>query len=125
MSTSDVFLGIIALAVVVMAAIQVGVIIVALRLSKRAGETIARFEADVRPIVANLQSMSTDAAKAASIATAQVQRAEQLISDVTARVNDAFAVVQGLVGALAAFRAASPPARRPAAAEDEDPLFIG
>ena len=138
---TDFFLGVIAIAVLAMAMIQVGVIVFALRTARRVGEAVARFEHDVRPIVANLQSMSADAARTASVASAQVQRADQLISSLTTRVSDtvaaveasvvspareAYAVLQGVIAALAAFRNGPvSPGRRPAASEEEDPLFIG
>ena len=135
------FLGVIAVAVAVMAVIQVAAIVVAVRTARRVGDAVARFEGDVRPIVTNLRSMSMDAARTASIASAQAQRAEQLIDDLTARVNDtvaaveatvitpareAYAMVQGLLAALGAFRQAPPaPGHRPTASEEEDSLFIG
>lgn len=138
---NDLYLGVIAVAVVVMAVIQVAAIVVAMRAARRVSDAVARFEDDVRPIVANLQTMSADAARAASIASTQAQRAEQLINDVTTRVSntvavveetvvaparEAYAVVQGLLGALSAFRPGPPaPARRPPSSEEEDSLFIG
>ena len=51
----------------------------------------------MRPIVANLKAMSADAARTASIASAQAQKAEQLIGDLTARVNNTVAVVEETV----------------------------
>jgi dihydroxyacetone kinase-like predicted kinase len=139
---NDVFLGVIAVAVTVMALIQVAVVIVAMRASRRVADTAARLEADVKPIVANLKSMSADAARTASIASAQAQKAEQLIGDLTTRVNntvavveetvvaparEAYAMVQGLLAALSAFRGGASPgtARRPSTSEEEDSLFIG
>ena len=138
---SDVFLGVIAAAVAVMAVIQVAAIVVAMRAARRVGDAVARLEHDVRPIVANLTSMSADAARAANIASEQAQRAEQLISDLTSRVNDTvaaveatvarpvrevYAMLQGLLGAVAAFREGPrAPARQAAGSEEEDPLFIG
>ena len=138
---NDTYLGVIAVAVSVMAVIQVVAIVVAMRASRRVGDAVARFESDVKPIVANLKSMSVDAARTASIASAQAHRAEQMISDLTARVNntvsavedtivqparDAWAMVQGLLAALSAFRQAGPsPGGRPATTEEEDSLFIG
>ena len=138
---SDVYLGIIAVAVAAMAVIQVAAVVVALRTARRVGDAVSRFEEDVRPIVTNLKSMSVDAARTASIASAQAQRAEHLIGDLTARVNhtmaaveatvmtparEAYAVVQGLLGALSAFRdGPSRPSRRQATSEEEDSLFIG
>ena len=138
---SDVFLGIIATAVAVMAVIQVAAIIVAMRAARRVGDAVSRLETDVRPIVANLKSMSADAARAASIASEQAQRAEQLIGDLTGRVNDTvaaveatvarpvrevYAMLQGLMGAVAAFREGPRASvRQGAGSEEEDSLFIG
>lgn len=138
---TDVYLAVIAVAVAAMAVIQVAAIVVALRTAKRVGDAVSRFEDDVRPIVTNLKALSADAARTASIASAQAQRAEQVIGDMTSRVNhtvaavqasvatparEAYAVVQGLLAALAAFRQGPGPSRRrPTAAEEEDPLFIG
>ena len=138
---NEVYLGVIAVAVAVMAVIQVTAIVVAMRTARRVGDAVSRLEGDLRPVVANLKSMSADAARTASIASAQAQRAEQLIGDLTARVNstvavveetvigparEAYAVVQGLLAALSAFRQGpAPSARRPATTEEEDSLFIG
>jgi hypothetical protein len=140
---NDVYLAVIAVAVAVMAVIQVAAIVAAMRAARRVGDAVARIEGDMRPIVANLKSMSADAARTASIASAQAQKAEQLIDDVTARVNStvavveetvigparqAYAVVQGLLAAVGAFRQSVPapsPGRRPASTEEEDSLFIG
>ena len=138
---SEVFLGVIATAVAVMALVQVATVIVAMRAARRVGDAVTRFEHDVRPILTNLKSMSVDAARAASIASEQAQRAEQLIVGLTTRVNEtvatveetvarpvreAYAMLQGLLGAVAAFRGGAPaPARRGAGSEEEDSLFIG
>jgi hypothetical protein len=138
---SDVSLAVIAGAVAVMAIIQVAAVIIAMRAARRVGDAVTKFEDDVRPVIANLKSMSADAARTASIASAQAQRAEQLIGDLTARVSDtvaaveativapardAYAMVQGLLAALAAFRQPPPaPARHASASEEEDSLFIG
>ena len=140
---TDLFLGIIAVAVLVMAMIQVAAMVFATRAARRVGDAVTRFERDVKPIVANLQVMSSEAARASTVAAAQVQRAEQLITDLTARVDrtaailqssivaparEGFAVVQGIIAAFAALRGGSRPTeppKRPAPAEEEDPLFIG
>ena len=138
---TEVYLAVIAVAVASMAVIQIAAVVVAMRTAKQVGDAVGRFEADVRPIVTNLKAMSVDAARTASIASAQAQRAEELIGNLTTRVNDtvaaveasvvapareAYAMVQGVLGALAVFRQGPPPASRgPAATEEEDPLFIG
>ena len=136
---SDLFLGLIAAAVVIMAAIQVAAVVFALRAAQRVGEAVGRLEQHVKPIVADLQAVSSQARRATSMAAAQVERADQLITDLSNKVEetaaalqsslirparDGFAVVQGLVAALSAFKG-SPSPRRPMPTEEEDPLFIG
>jgi hypothetical protein len=143
---SDLFLGIIAAAVVIMAIIQMAVMVFAVRAARQVNDAVSRFEKNVQPIVTNLQpivtnlqSISSDAARASSMAAAQVERASQMMSDLARRVDDTaaavqssvigparqgYAIVQGILAALAAFR--TPPSRkRPASAEEEDALFIG
>ena len=140
---TDVFLGIIAGAVLVMAVIQVAAIVFAARAARRVGDAVARLESDVRPIVSNLQSISTEASRAMTMAAAQMERAERLMIDVSKRVDDTlatlqkgimtparegFAILQSLKAAFRAFRGdGSRDARhkRSAASEDEDALFIG
>ena len=100
----------------------------------------------MRPIVNNVQQISEDAARATAIATAQVERAEHLMDEVTRRVDETlnaiqdtilgparngWAIVQTLRDVLGAFFDRGPRAARPrshgpspAAAED-DASFIG
>lgn len=137
---SELFLGTIAAGVLIMATIQVAAIVFAMRAARRVGAAVSRLEQDVKPIVANLHAISSDAARATATAAAQVARAEQLLSDLAQRVDDTaaalqssiiaparegFAVVQGIMAALSAFGKAPSPRPRPAQAEEEDPLFIG
>jgi len=91
---TEVFLGLIALAVLAMAAGQVVAAVFAARAVRSLGETVSRLERDVRPIVANVQAMSADAARAAAIATAQVERAERLLNDASKRVEETMGAVQ-------------------------------
>ena len=91
---TDVFLGIIAGAVVVMAVIQVGVIIFAARTARRIGDALTRFEEDIRPIVANLRTASADAARVTAVAAGQLERAEQLITRLQGRIDHVLQAVQ-------------------------------
>jgi len=137
-----VFLGVIAAAVVVMAVIQVGAIIAAARLAQRVNRLAQDLERDMAPIVANLQTIGAEAARASALATAQVERADRLFADVSARVEETTAIVQqaivapareglavmaGLRAALTSLRDARQAAagRRSPRAEEDDPLFIG
>lgn len=138
---SDLFLGVIAAAVLIMAIIQVAAIVFALRAARRVGDAVSRFEQDVQPLVANLQAIASDAARATSAATAQVERASQMLTDLAKRVDDTaaavqssilgparegYAIVQGILAAIAAWRTGGPArSKRPATADEEDALFIG
>ena len=138
---NDLFLGIIALAVAVMAAIQVGAIIVAARLARRVDRLATQIEQDIKPVFQNLQALTTEAARAAALAAVQVERADRIFGELSQRVDqtlvtlqtrvmaparEGFAVLAGLRAALAAFRDLRDGGRRrPAAVEEEDALFIG
>lgn len=137
---TDVFLGIIAVAVLVMATIQVAAVVFAARAARRVGDAVSRLGDEVRPIVRNLQMMSAEAARATTSAAAQVERAEQVLADVSRRADetlvalqstilaparDGLAILHGIKAALAALRRPGAPRRRPPHAEEEDALFIG
>jgi hypothetical protein len=138
---NELFLGAIAAGVVTMAIIQVAAIVFALRAARRVGDAVSRFEQDLQPIVANLQSLTSEAVRATNVATAQVERASQMMSDLARRVDETaaavqssivrparegYAIFQGILAALAAFRTAPPSrSKRPATADEEDALFIG
>jgi len=94
---TDVFLGVIAVAVLVMAAIQVAAVIVAARIARRLDRFADRLEQDFRPLVASLQALTADAARATSV----------------------------FKSILAIFKPASRKDDRPAGVDEEDPLFIG
>ena len=64
---SDVFLGLIAAAVLVMAGIQVAAVVIAARLARRLDRFADRLEEDLRPVVASLQALTADAARATSV----------------------------------------------------------
>jgi hypothetical protein len=138
---SDLFLGVIAVAVALMTTIQLAAIVFAIRAARRVGEAVTRLEQDMKPIVANLQTISSNAAHATNAAAVQVERAGELIVELTKRVDEAaatlqativaparevIAVIRGIIAALAVFRpAASAPSARPATSDEEDSLFIG
>jgi len=63
---NDVFLGIIAVAVLIMAIIQVAAVVVAARVARRLDRFADSLEQDIRPVVASLQALTADAARATS-----------------------------------------------------------
>ena len=137
-----VFLGVIAVAVTVMACVQVGVIVFGARLVRRVDRIAAQIDGEIKPLLSNLNRVGEDAARAAQLAAAQVERVDQLFANVAMRVEDTaaslqsaiiaparegFAVLSGVraaFGALREMRSASAPARS-ARHDDEEALFIG
>ena len=143
---TDVYLGLIALGVLVMATIQVAAMVTAIRAARRVGEMAGRFEQDVRPIIANLTRVSDEAARASAQAAAQIDRLDALVASVADRVEDTAATLQqtilqpardglallnGLKSIIASFR--EPRERHDSreagtpreAREPHDELFIG
>jgi ABC-type Fe2+-enterobactin transport system substrate-binding protein len=138
---SEVFLGVIAASTAVMALIQVGtlvgVLIYAARLVRRMESLLKQVQDEIRPVSANLSAVSRDAARAASLAAAQVERADRLFADLAVRVDETVTVVQGAIitpvreGAalMAGFRAAMAALRelrdaRRRGVDEDDALFI-
>ena len=137
---TNLFLGVIAVAVLVMAGIQVAAIVFAMSAARRIGRVADRIEADLRPVVQNLQTLSAEAARAATLAAAQVERADRMFSDLSRRVEQVMSAVPSLLGSagtgmsflnglkavLAAIQALRRTSRRGAAhGDEEDALFIG
>lgn len=137
---TDVFLGIIALATLATAITQIAVLVAAGRMAKRVAEAVEQLEQDVKPLIGHLSAIGRDAARAASLATAQVERADRLFGEVAVLVQQTLTSVQATIGGparegralLSAFRAAMQairelrqnPRTRPGRGEDEDALFI-
>ncbi len=135
---AEVFLGIIAVATLVMAIVQIGVIVVAGRLARRVDRLADQVEHELKPLFTSLNAIGRDASRAASLAAAQVERADRLFADVAVRIDQTVATVQSSIIAparegkaiLSGFRAAFDALRELRAArarqrsEDEDALFV-
>lgn len=138
---SEIFLGIIAVAVLVMAVIQVAAVILAARAARRIDRLAARLEQDLDPVVRNLQKAASEAARVSSLAALQLERADHLFTDLgnraeqilvavqdtlVAPAREGFAWLTGLKAALAAFRELRESGQPAApAVDDDDALFIG
>jgi hypothetical protein len=137
---NPVFLGIIAVATLVMALIQIGAIVFAVRLGQQMQQLAASVQQDIRPLIARANSIAEDATKTAAIATAQAHKIDRLVTDLTRRVDETSAIVQeaivvparegiALVAALKAGLGVLKTIRyqrgRAGRVEDEDALFIG
>ena len=136
---NEVFLGVIAVATLALAIVQVGVFVVAGLAVRRLTKLITTVEEELRPIFGHVNAIARDASRATALAAAQVERADQLFADVAARVDQALNDVQASIGRparegraiLSAFKAAFQALRdvrqrrsRQSRSEDEDALFI-
>jgi hypothetical protein len=138
---SDVFLGVIAAGTVIMALVQVGAMITALRLSRQAQQVLQSVHQEVRPLIARAQAIAEEASRTVALATTQAQKVDRLITDLSQRVDETAGVLQEAIitpareglaivaavkaglGALRGLRDLRP--RNGRHAEEEDPLFIG
>jgi hypothetical protein len=138
---AEVLLGVIAAATVLMAVGQVGLAIVAGRLGQRVEELGNRIEKDIRPLLASASTVAENAARASALAVVQVERADRLFEDLSHRVEETMAMVQGallaparegrallaaVTAAFGAFRELRLAGRsRLQAVDEEESLFIG
>jgi ribosomal protein L17 len=138
---SEVFLGAIAAATVIMALIQVGAIITAMRLSRQAQQVLQSVHQEVRPLIARAQTLAEEASRTVAVATAQAQKVDRLITDLSQRIDETAGIIQEAIvtpareglaivaavkaglSALRGLRDTRP--RNGRHAEEEDPLFIG
>ncbi len=136
---SNVFLGVIAAATLVTAIFQVGLLVAAGRLARRVGRLVDDVERELLPIFGHLNAIAKDASKAAAVATAQVERVDAVVADLTRRLEeslDAFqaslaaparegrAILSGLRAMFDALRQRRDGNRRRSRTDDEDALFI-
>ncbi|MEN3338088.1 MAG: hypothetical protein V7647_1764 [Acidobacteriota bacterium] len=138
---SEVFLGVIASATLIMALIQIGAILAALRLAKQAQQMIASVQQEVRPLIAKANGIAEEATRTVALATAQAEKVDHVVTDLSRRVEETAAVLQEAIitparegmaivaairaglSALGGWRDLRPRHRRPT--DEEDPLFIG
>ena len=139
-----IWLGVIAVSVVVMAAIQIGLIVVSLRVARQLSATADDIRKEIKPLVAKVHRIADDAARATALASIQVERVDQILSSTTARVDEGLNILRNAMGgplrqgyavALAIRAAMSAFSRRPnrdrgrpssaATRDEEDALFVG
>ena len=145
MDAPTLLLGVIAAATGVMAAVQIGLIVYGARLARRVDRLVDKVEREIQPTLTKINSMSSDTARATSLAVAQIERADQLFAQIAERVDhvttvaqdavvepvrQGVALLQALRAGLAALRGVGEtpsqsehPTER--AGEDNEALFIG
>lgn len=142
--TAELFLGIIAFAVVVMAGIQVAAIFAGLRLARRVDALATQIDQEIKPLIANLTALSSEAARAASLAAKQAERLDRVFGEMVERVDktlaaahafvtgparQGMAIMAGAKAILDVFRSLREASRRRPeprpAMDEEESLFIG
>lgn len=98
---ATVFLGVIAAATLMTAVLQVVLLVAGVSLVRRISRFVDFVETEVKPIIGHIDAIARDASRAASLALAQVERADQLLSETILRIEQTLSTVQSLiVGAL-------------------------
>jgi len=135
---NEVWLGIIAVAVLTIAIIQIVVGFQLMRVAKDAASTMQEFRTEIRPLIQKANRVADDAGRVSALALTQVERVDQLLATTAMRVDDTLQIVQesliapvkqgaavmaGLKAAIAVFRARQDKGRY--GRDDEDALFIG
>jgi hypothetical protein len=95
---------------------------------------------EIRPLLAKASAVADEAARTAALASAQVQKIDSLVTDLSLRVDETATVLQRAIvtparqgvallaavkAGLAALRGIGDLRRSSSRSEEEDPLFIG
>jgi hypothetical protein len=136
-----VFLGVMALALVLMALAQLLVALAMMRAARRVSDAVDQLQHDVKPLIEKIARVADDASRVTALAVQQAERIDELVKTAAARVDETFGLVQAAVvepirqgtailtavkAAFAAVRAwQRPPSVSAGVRDDEDPLFVG
>lgn len=140
------FLGVMAVSLAIMAAVQIGLIVVALRVARQLAATTSQIQQEIKPLIAEAttiarkaSAIADEAARTASLASIQAERFDHFMATTATRLDGTLATIQRVVGgpvgqgaaAISAFRAAMSVVRgwrvrrRRHAHDEEDALFVG
>lgn len=139
---SQAFLGVVAGATALMAIVQIGAIVVLARVAVQVQGILTTVQKDLGPLLTRANAIAEDAAKTAALATAQAQKIDRLVTDLTRRVDETSAIVQQAIitparegmAVIAALKAGFGALKglgprdgrgRQGGVDDEDALFIG
>ena len=132
-----VWLAVIAVAVTVMAIVQIGVLVAVMRSVRQLVETAQKIRQEVSPLADKVNRIADDAGRAAALALAQIERMDRALSATTQRVDETLNVVQSALvepirhgaavvsavrGLLSVFRGTREPAP---GRDEEEALFVG
>lgn len=136
------FLGVIAGATALMAIVQIGAIVVLARVAIQVQGILATVQKDIGPLLARANAIAEEASRTAALATAQAQKIDRMVTDLSHRVEETSAVIQQAIitparegmAVIAALKAGLGALKglgardlrgRQGGVDDEDALFIG
>jgi methyl-accepting chemotaxis protein len=137
---AEVSLGVIALATLTMALVQVSVIVYGWMLARRISRLVGQIEHEMKPLADSLNAMARDAARATALAASQVERVDRLFTELTTKIEhtastiqksivsplrEGAAVMTGIRAAIEVFRDLTRSRSARGRNEEEDALFIG
>lgn len=136
---SVVFLAVMALSLVIMAAIQVVVAVMGLRMVQQVSALTTQLHQEVRPLIQKVNAIADDASRATALAAVQVERVDQLMATSAKRLDATMGVIQNVIAgpigqgaaAVSAVRAVIGAVRdwkgrrRRYNHDDDDALFVG
>jgi len=135
---TEVWLGVIAVAVAVMAILQVVVLLRVSQVAREASAATLDLRRELTPLIAKAHKIADDAGRVSALALTQVERVDQLFESTALRIDETMQTVQetlirpvrqgaavmaGVKAALAVFRARQDRSRYDR--DDDDALFIG
>jgi len=94
---SVVFLGVIAVATLATAIVQISLLLAAGRLARQVGRFVDDLDREIKPLIGHLNSVSRDASRAAAIAVSQVERVDALVSDVAAKIDQTITTIHSAI----------------------------
>jgi len=134
-----VWLAVMAMSLAVMAAMQIWLALIALRVARQMMATTDALRREVKPLIEKTNRLVDEASRATSLAAAQVERVERLLTSTSDRVDETLGVLQGAIlqpvrqgaalvtairAALSVIRGARD-ARSRQARDEEEALFVG
>ena len=136
MTESTFLLSVIAVATVIMAVVQIGVVLFTSRLAKRVNRLVDVIEREIKPTLARVDAVSSDVARVTSLASNQAKRLDQIASHLIEKIDEILTVADrsvfaplkqgagflfGLRAALLAFRDESTQSQPPTDSDESSP----
>jgi hypothetical protein len=91
---NQLFLGVIAVATALMAIVQIGAIVVLARVAVQVQGILTTVQKDIGPLLARANAIADDASRTAALATAQAQKIDKMVTDLSRRVDETSAIIQ-------------------------------